>query len=151
MEVHLAHPLKVKAISSAKAKTDKIDAKILADLLRVNLLPEAYCSPLKVREWKEISRTRSSLVRQRTQIKNKVHGLLFRNAILYPKSSLFSKKGIEWLKNLNLNETYKFEIELYLKILDSLNKEIKKGFRNDMSAVTPEFYFPGEVTSCWKV
>ncbi len=34
------------------------------------------------------------------------------------------------MKNLNLNETYKFEIELYLKILDSLNKEIKKGFRD---------------------
>ena len=126
VKVHLAHPLKVKAISSAKAKTDKIDAKILADLLRANLLPEAYCSPLEVREWKEISRTRSSLVKQRTQIKNKIHAILFRNAIIYPKGSLFTKKGIEWLQNLELDQYYKFEINLYLETLNSLDKQIQK-------------------------
>ena len=38
-DVHLAHPMKVKAIASARIKTDKIDASVLADLLRSNLLP----------------------------------------------------------------------------------------------------------------
>ncbi|MBZ5653446.1 MAG: IS110 family transposase, partial [Acidobacteriia bacterium] len=41
-EVHLAHPQKVKAIAEAKIKTDKIDARVLAHLLRADLLPEAY-------------------------------------------------------------------------------------------------------------
>jgi transposase len=42
IDVHLANPLKVKAIASARIKTDKIDASVLCDLLRTNLLPEAY-------------------------------------------------------------------------------------------------------------
>lgn len=48
-DVHLAHPLKVKAIASARIKTDSIDASVLCDLLRSNLLPEAYFSPKHVR------------------------------------------------------------------------------------------------------
>jgi transposase len=53
IDVHLAHPMKVKAIASARVKTDKIDASVLCDLLRTNLLPEAYLSPIEVRGWKE--------------------------------------------------------------------------------------------------
>jgi len=46
MEVKLAHPLKTKAIASAKVKNDKIDSRILAHLLRADLLPLSYV-PLK--------------------------------------------------------------------------------------------------------
>lgn len=125
IEVHIAHPLKVKAISSAKVKTDKIDAKVLAHLLRADLLPEAYHSPKNVREWKEIARSRSSLIQMRTQVKNKTHAILFRNAINYPKSSLFTKKGLIWLQNLELQEHYKISIKMNLEIFNSLNKQIE--------------------------
>jgi len=57
-EVHLAHPLKVKAIAEAKIKTDKIDAKVLAHLLRCDLLPEAYVPAPAARRARNILRQR---------------------------------------------------------------------------------------------
>lgn len=80
-EVRLAHPMKVKAIASARIKTDKIDAAVLTDLLRVNLLPEAYFASKEVRSWKEIVRFRASLLNLRTQVKNKIHAILHKHAL----------------------------------------------------------------------
>src|SRR5919109_4886505 len=67
IDVHLANPLKVKAIASARVKTDSIDAGVLCDLLRANLLPEAYFASPDVRQWKEMCRYRVSLIRLRTE------------------------------------------------------------------------------------
>jgi transposase len=125
VEVHIAHPKRVKAIAFAKVKTDKIDAKVLADLLRSNLLPESYHSPKEFRLLKEKARSRMSLVEIRTQLKNKVHGILFRNAIVYPKTTLFTKQGRVWLEGLDLREEYRSHLNSNLAIIDSINKEIK--------------------------
>jgi transposase len=124
-EVHLAHPKRVKAIAFAKAKTDKIDAKVLADLLRCNLLPESYHAPKEFRLLKEKARSRMSLVQIRTQLKNKVHGILFRNAIVYPKTTLFTKQGRVWLGELDLSLGYRNHLNSNLAIIDSIDKEIK--------------------------
>ena len=67
--VVLAHPLKVKAIASAKVKTDKIDAGVLSDLLRANLLPTSYVPPPHIRSLRELLRHRIRLVKARTQAK----------------------------------------------------------------------------------
>jgi len=66
-EVKLSHPLKTKAIAYARIKTDKIDAKTLADLLRSNLLPESYIPPKSIREIRNICRERKSIVCERTR------------------------------------------------------------------------------------
>ena len=126
VEVHLAHPKRVKAIAFAKIKTDSIDAKVLADLLRTNLLPERYHSPKEYRLLKEKARGRMSLVELRTQLKNKVHGILFRNAIVYSKTTLFTKQGRRWLDSLDLSVEYKNHLNSNLVIIDSLDSEIKK-------------------------
>ena len=123
-EVHLAHPKRVKAIAFAKVKTDKIDAKVLADLLRSNLLPESYHAPRETRLLKEKARSRMSLVEIRTQLKNKVHAILFRNAIVYPKTTLFTKQGRMWLEKLELSVEYRNHLDSNLKIIDSINQEI---------------------------
>lgn len=65
--MHLVNPLRVKAIASARIKTDKIDSSILAHLLRTNLLPEAYIPERSIRDLKELLRTRASLVHLRTE------------------------------------------------------------------------------------
>src|ERR1700730_9827425 len=88
IDVHLAHPKKVKAIAEARIKTDKIDAGVLCGLLRTNFLPEAYFSTPEVRFWKEMVRYRASLINLRTQLKNKIHSILFKNAIRHPFASL---------------------------------------------------------------
>jgi transposase len=88
--------MKAKAIASARIKTDTIDAGVLADLLRSNMLPESYHAPAPVRAWKEEVRLRMSLVRLRVQVKDKIHALLWKQGIRSPYT-LFSKKGLAWL------------------------------------------------------
>lgn len=126
VEVHLAHPRKLKAISTATSKTDKIDAKVLADHLRTNHLPEAYLSPKEVRGWKETVRSRSALVHLRTQTKNRIHAVLFKNGLQSPPTGLFTKRGMVWLESLSLEKHFKFSIEKYLSVLTHLNAEIKE-------------------------
>ncbi len=66
-DAHLVHPLRCKAIASARLKNDKVDAAILAQLLRADLLPEAWIAPAKVRQLRALLRHRISLVRLATQ------------------------------------------------------------------------------------
>jgi len=126
LDVHLAHPRKLKAISTATSKTDKIDAKVLADHLRTNHLPEAYFSSKEVRGWKETVRSRSALVHLRTQTKNRIHSVLFKNGLQSPRGGLFTKQGLMWLHSLELERHFMFSIEKYLSVMYHLNCEIKK-------------------------
>jgi transposase len=75
-EVHLAHPLGVKAFSYRRVKNDERDSADLADLLRMGRLPEAWIAPHEVRELRELTRYRIMLVRLRTSCKDQVHGVL---------------------------------------------------------------------------
>jgi transposase len=72
---HLVHPLRCKAIASARLKNDKVDAAILARLLRADLLPEAWIAPLPVRQLRALLRHRASLVRLGTQLRNRIHAV----------------------------------------------------------------------------
>lgn len=98
-EVLLAHPLKVRAIADAKIKTDKIDSEMLAQLLRAELIPEAYAPSKEVRAKKRVLRQRMFLVRLRTMVKNRVRALLSQHGVEPPPvSDLFGKKGLAWLR-----------------------------------------------------
>jgi transposase len=125
-DVHLAHPMKVKAIASARIKTDKIDAAVLADLLRSNLLPEAYFASKEIRSWKELVRFRASLINLRTQVKNKVHAILHKHALKHNFSHLFGVSGTKWLQNLTLDEPFKSNLAQYLALVDYLTKQIEE-------------------------
>ena len=61
-EPHLVHPSRGKAIASARLKNDKVDAATLAQLLRADLLPEAWIAPQQVRDLRALLRHRASLV-----------------------------------------------------------------------------------------
>lgn len=123
VDVHLAHPMEVKAIAHAHIKTDKIDAGVLADLLRTNFLPEAYFAPAEVRGWKEQCRFRASLINLRTQVKNKVHAILFKHSLKHNFSDLFGKGGRRWLAGLDLKEPFKTNLDKYLNLVDHLTNE----------------------------
>ena len=75
-ELQVGHPLKLKAISCAKHKSDALDAKTLANLLRADLFPACYMASPLVRELKRVLRYRNFLVRQAVAMKNKTTGLL---------------------------------------------------------------------------
>jgi transposase len=132
-DVHLANPRRLKAIATSSSKTDKIDAKVIADHLRTNHLPEAYHAPKEVRGWKELVRSRSALVKLRTETKNRIHAVLFKNGLESPVASLFTSRGIIWLKSLEMESHFKLSIEKYLSVIEYLTKEIK-----DMEKVVRE-------------
>jgi transposase len=73
---HLVHPLRCKAIALGRSKNDKVDAEILAQLLRADLLPEAWIAPPAVRQLRALLRHRVQLVRLRTLLRNRIHAVL---------------------------------------------------------------------------
>ena len=76
VEMKLANSYKTKAIASARIKTDKLSARILAHLLRADLIAECYVAPREVRQVRALLRQRASLVKMRTMVKNRVHAIV---------------------------------------------------------------------------
>jgi transposase len=123
----LAHPLQVRAIAAARVKTDTVDARTLAHLLRTDLIPEAYVPPPDIRELRELLRFRIDLVKQRTAIKNRVHALLAKEGLNSPYTDLFGKSGRAWLGDLPLAESKRTRLDAFVRVLDSIQAEIKSG------------------------
>jgi transposase len=73
---HLVHPSRCKAIASARLKNDKAGAAILGQLLRADLLPEAWIAPPPVRQLRALLRHRVALVRLRTLLRNRIHAIV---------------------------------------------------------------------------
>lgn len=92
VELKVAHPEMLKAITAAKKKNDRADAEKLADLLRVNLLPECTMMPEELRELRRILRYRNLIVRTAAQMKNKMSGLLMEVGASYDKRRLHGRK-----------------------------------------------------------
>jgi transposase len=102
-EVILAHPYRLRAIWSAKAKTDKLDAKVLADLLRADLMPKSYVPPPAYQVLRDLTRTRARLVQERTKVRNELRGMLAYANIEVPFACPFGPQGLKWLTPLSLN------------------------------------------------
>jgi transposase len=82
-ELHLAHPLRTRAIAAARVKTDAVDARTLARLLRADLLPEAYVAPRDLRDLRDLLRHRVALTQMRSALKNRVHALLAKHGVVH--------------------------------------------------------------------
>jgi len=102
MEVHLAHMAAVRLIAESRLKNDKVDARILAHLLRTGFLPEAYYAPEAVRDIRLLLRYRQGLIKDRTMMKNRVHALLMRYNVHPPQSDIFGMQGTLLLRALEL-------------------------------------------------
>ena len=92
VQLEMAHPAKMKAISAGKKKSDTIDARTIADLLRCNLLPACYVAPPRIRELRRLLRYRSLVVSEAVRMKNKMAGLLMETGAVYVKEKLHRKK-----------------------------------------------------------
>jgi transposase len=92
VELKVAHPAMLKAITAAKKKNDRADAEKLADLLRVNLLPECTMMSEELRELRRILRYRNMVMRTAVQMKNKMSGLLMEVGATYEKRRLHGRK-----------------------------------------------------------
>lgn len=125
-DVHLAHPSKVKLIAEAKVKTDKIDAKVLANLLRTDMLPEAYIAPEHIRKLRTIVRHRYSLVRLRASVKHRVHSILHKVGIDICLSDIFGKGGTAFMREVPLKPQYRFALNHYLDLIQVINQMIEE-------------------------
>jgi transposase len=96
-EVAVANPLKVKAIAESRVKTDKIDAEVLAQLLRCDYLPRVWSPDLNIKRLRELSAHRAALVSDQTRIKNRIQSLLAQRLVRVPVPVLFNKPGRRWL------------------------------------------------------
>jgi transposase len=120
--VTLAHPYKVRAIASAKIKTDAIDAGTLAQLLRANLIPAAYAPTKEARSLREMVRQRIFLVRLRTRVKNRIHTVLDRNHLAVPAvADLFGKRGTHYLQGVQLKGVDGEILRECLALMEQLN------------------------------
>ena len=125
----MAHPLKTKIIGESRIKTDKIDSEALAYMLKAEMLPGVYIPTRISMENKLLLRSRISLVRLRTSIKNKIHAIIDRNRDSYigieTKSDIFSKTGMLIIRDTEIPEPDYMIIKNYLDLIDELNKKIK--------------------------
>ena len=123
-EVHLAHPLGVKAFAYRRVKNDIRDATDLADLLRMGRLAEAWIAPGEVRELREITRYRQKLVGLRTSCKDQVHAVLAKLGIPVTCSDLFGAWGTAWLDGLRLPQPYAGKVGSLRRLIGELDTEI---------------------------
>src|SRR6201982_435112 len=122
---HLVHPLRCKAIASARLKNDKVDAAILAQLLRADLLPEAWIAPQPVRQLRALLRHRVSLVRLGTQLRNRIHAVAADHG--YDRSaSYWTGPGRGWLAELDLPAASREIITDCLAVIDGLAPVIER-------------------------
>jgi transposase len=128
-DVHLAHPLRTRAIAAARVKTDAVDARTLAHLLRTGLLPEAYIAPPELRDLRDLLRHRATLVHLRTSIKNRVHALLARQGILPEHSDLFGTAGRAYLSTLQLPHGPRRRLDSLLALIGDFDREITQTTR----------------------
>jgi transposase len=123
-EVHVAHPLGVKAYGYQRVKTDAKDATNLADLLRMGRLPEAWITPPEIRDLRELTRYRQKLVGLRTSCKDQVHAVLAKLGIPVPCSDIFGVWGSAWLDGLALPQPYAGKVTSLRQLIGELTTEI---------------------------
>jgi transposase len=125
-EVHLAHPLGVKAFSNRRVKNDELDARDLADLLRMGRLAEAWIAPQEIRELREVTRYRGKLVSLRTSCKDQVHAVLAKLGIEVTCSDIFGTWGTRWLDELPLPlpQPYAWKVASLRQLISALTGDI---------------------------
>lgn len=126
-EVTLAHPFKTRLIADAQIKTDRLDARALATLLRGNLVATVHAPAPANRARKHVIRQRLFLARVRTMIRNRVHTLIARQRRLERPvfTDQFGHKGLHWLRNLTLPAPDGELLKQDLATLEQLGTTIK--------------------------
>jgi transposase len=120
---HLVHPTRCKAIAAARLKNDKVDAAILAQLLRADLLPEAWIAPPATRQLRALLRHRVQLVRLRTLLRTRIHAVLADFGHDRP-AGCWSGPGRKWLASLELPAVSRRVVDDDLALMDALESPI---------------------------
>lgn len=123
-EVEIADAQRAKGLAPLACKTDRIDAWVLAELSRRELVPAIWLPDPEVRGARERARFRLHLVRQRSRLKQRTHQTLVTHGRPCPVSDLFGVSGRELLARLELPEPWRGTVEASLRLIDELDREI---------------------------
>src|SRR3982750_1590969 len=115
---------KGKGLGPLAAKTDKIDAWVLAELSRRELVPAIWLPDPAVRAERERARWRLHLVRHRTALKNRIHPILMAVGHPSPVSPRFGAAGRRLLAGLALPEPWAADVAAALRLIDDLDEQI---------------------------
>jgi transposase len=124
-DVAIGDAVKVKGLAPLAAKTDKIDARVLAELARRDLVPEVWLPTPGVRAERERARFRLHLVRHRTALKNRIHATLMSFGHPVPMADLFGTGGRELLDRRDLPSPWDETLATSLRMVDELDERIR--------------------------
>ena len=137
-EVLLAHPKRLRAISHAKVKTDKFDARVLAESLAANLVPAVWIPDEQTRRLRRQISRRRALVKRCTAVKNEISAVLIRNLKRRPAmTDVFGRSGREWLDQLELPLDERETVDACLRQLDFVTCELVHGRHTDRRGRAP--------------
>jgi|SRR5215217_1405589 len=157
---HLAEPAETRSLQGRKkrAKTDRLDAGHLRDLMVIDRLPESWIPPDHIREIRTLMRLRHSLIEERTTHKQRIHAQLLHNG--YPQiSNLDSMEGRAHLEDMELPAAARKVVDLSLAMIEHINEElapIEKELRAyarsqaGCRALMMSHYGVGELTPAWR-
>ena len=125
LDVTVVNPGKLKLIANSDKKTDRVDAKELARMVRLNAVPESYVPAEEIRKARARVRGRQKLVENRTEYANKIHELLTDHGVTRTVKPL-SVKGREFLREFSFPAPWDTLLESYLEVIEALSDEIDR-------------------------
>lgn len=124
-EVVPSNPLRTKVIAQAKIKTDRVDALVLAQLLRTDYLPRVWIPDAHTEQLRRLTSRRAALISDRTRLKNRLHAVLHQRLIPLPaRTDLFSPRGRAWLRARLLDAEGRATLDSDLRLLEAVETEL---------------------------
>jgi len=123
-EVEVADAQKIRGLAPLACKTDRIDAWVLAELSRRELIPAIWLPSFEQRSERERARWRLFLVRKRSSLKHRIHAQLLAFGHSCPVSDLFGRKGRELLERLDFAEPWRSGVLAAVSMIDDLDGQI---------------------------
>lgn len=123
-QIEIAEPRKVKALAPLACKTDRVDARVLAEIVRRDLVPALWVPSLSDRELRERLRRRSHLVRLRTSATNRAFGLLTQWGLRVGLTTLREPAALDSLRERGVPAVWVESISTLLSVIDGLDRQI---------------------------
>jgi transposase len=124
--VRIADAQRAKGLAPLACKTDRIDARVLAELGARDLVPEIWLPDPRVRQERELARFRIHLVKQRTMLKNRIHQTLIAHGVSRPVSDLYGRGGRQFLDTVELPGAWRASTDASLRLIEALDGEIDR-------------------------
>jgi transposase len=126
-QVYVVDAARTRLKAGYAAKTDRLDARRLADALRRDSIVGIYYPPVAIRDLRELCRYRIGLARSRAALKQRIHALLLRQGVELPDvADLFGQRGRRWLEALTLPGWAGESLTGFLGLFDRFTAELER-------------------------